>query len=516
MSLRRCKYCTGLQGYLCNHSLVVDLALLLEQDELRLHAVHLARPDATIRWVATSELEDPAPFLEGGELLLTTGLATKGWRNQWVEYVERLASAGVSSLAMGVGLTHRRAPAALARACEKHGLNLLEVPRETTFVAVSRAAVRLIERRDESEAKLALETQRQLTAAAVRVNPRPAVVDRLAQLLDGAAFLLSAEGRIEVTPTGPRRQLADVAAACIELDRIRGQGLRAASTVSDDHQTRLIVPVGLRGRPGYYLAVAFPGRVTNVRRSAIATAVALLGLTVEQERDRQESRRRLVAKTYELLTRGEVGSALVVGEAWGAPALPGRVQVVHASGPYEVLEDALAELERDQMLATTDVGVLRLVAAPALASRTADSLAMRGLLVGVGESVRVAEVASGHATAALALARATPSVGVVRWDTVVREGTIGLLAPDVARSFSASFLGGLDDEQMGTLSAFLRHHGSRLKVADELGLHRNTVRNRIAAIERTISRSLDDPDARAAAWLALQAATHGLVSQRPL
>lgn len=483
---------------------MVDVALLLQQAELRLHAVHLPRPDAAIRWVATSELEDPSPFLEGGELLLTTGLATRGWRSQWNGYAERLAAVGVTSLALGVGLTYRRAPAGLVRACQQHGLNLLEVPRETTFVAVSRAAVHLIEQRDESEARLALETQRQLTAAAVRDDPRQAVVGRLAQLLDGAAFLLSADGRLEVRPTGPRRQLADVAAARVELDRIRAQGLRAASTSGDDQQTRLVVPVGLRGRPGYYLAVAVPGRVTNVRRSAIATAVALLGLTVEQERDRRETRHRLLGKMYELLTRGQIDAAIVLGEASGAPALPGRVQVAHASGPEDALEDALAELERDQ-LATIDDGVLRIVAAPALVLRVGEDLADRGLSVGVGEAVRLSEVAAAHATASLALARATTATGVVEWERVVREGAVGLLARDVAVSFSASFLGELDEEQATTLGSFLAHHGSRLKVAEELGLHRNTVRNRIAQIERTIGRSLDDPDARAAAWLALQA-----------
>jgi purine catabolism regulator len=486
-------------------AVMVEVALLLQQADLRLHAVHLPRPDAAIRWVATSELEDPSPFLEGGELLLTTGLATQGWRSRWNGYAERLAGAGVTSLALGVGLTHRRAPAALVRACEQHGLNLLEVPRETTFVAVSRAAVHLIEQRDESEARLALETQRQLTAAAVRDDPRQAVVGRLAQLLDGAAFLLSADGSLEVRPTGPRAQLADVAAAGVELNRIRAQGLRAASTSGDDQQTRLVVPVGLRGRPGYYLAVAVLGRVTNVRRSAIATAVALLGLTVEQERDRRETRRRLLGKMYELLTRGQVDAAIVVGEASGAPALPGRVQVAHASGPEDALEDALAELERDQLLATIDDGILRIVADPTLVLRVAEDLAGRGLAVGVGEAARLSEVASAHATAALALARATTATGVVRWERVVREGAVGLLARDVAESFSASFLGGLDDEQTATLGSFLTHHGSRLRVAEELGLHRNTVRNRIAQIERTIGRSLDDPDARAAAWLALQA-----------
>lgn len=484
---------------------MVDVALLLGQDELRLRAVHLARPDATIRWVATSELEDPTPFLEGGELLLTTGLSTRGWRSEWDGYVERLASAGVSSLALGVGLTHRRAPATLVRACEQHGLNLLEVPRETAFVAVSRAAVRLIEQRDESEASLALETQRQLTAAAVREDPRHAVVGRLAQVLDGAAFLLAADGRLEVRPTGPRKQLADVEAAGVEINRIRSQGLRAASTVSDDLQTRLVVPVGLRGRPGYYLAVAVPGRVSNVRRSAIATAVALLGLTVEQERDRRESRRHLLGKTYELLSRGDVEAATVVGEASGAPTLPGRVQIAHATGPEDALHDALAELERGPLLATIDDGILRLVCAPTQASRVADDLAGRGFAVGLGQPVRLPDVARAHATASLAHARATTGSGVVAWERVVREGAVGLLAPDVAESFSASFLGGLDEEQAATLGSFLTHHGSRLKVAEELGLHRNTVRNRLAQIEHTIGRSLDDPDTRAAAWLAVQA-----------
>ncbi|MCW2958905.1 MAG: hypothetical protein JWP18_1708, partial [Solirubrobacterales bacterium] len=33
-----------------------------------------AHLDAPVRWVHISELEDPTPWLSGGELLLTTGL----------------------------------------------------------------------------------------------------------------------------------------------------------------------------------------------------------------------------------------------------------------------------------------------------------------------------------------------------------------------------------------------------------------------------------------------------------
>ncbi|WP_109508272.1 PucR family transcriptional regulator [Nocardioides speluncae] len=484
---------------------MVDVALLLEQPELVLRAVHLPRPDAEIRWVATSELEDPTRFLEGGELLLTTGLATKGWRGQWDEYVARLARVGVSSLALGVGLTHARVPATLLTACEKHGLNLLEVPRETAFVTVSRATAGLIDERDEGEARLALETQRQLTSAAVRNDGQRAVVGRLAQLLDGCAFLLTADGRLAAGPTGPRPELADVDAALAELAKIRAEGLRAASSASDEHRTSLLLPVGLRGRPAYYLAVAVPGRVTDVRRNAVTTAVALLGLAAEQERGRLDTQRRLWQKMYELLVRGQVEAVHVVGEAAELPALPAQVRVVRAAGGADVLDDALGELERRRVLATVHDGVLRLVAAPARATRAAERLSVRGLTVGLGEIAELAAAATSDTTARLALERATVTTGVVRWDSVVREGAVGLLAADVAASFSASFFGGLDDEQTATLGSFLKHHGSRLKVAEELGLHRNTVRNRVAQIELAIGRSLDDPDTRAAAWLAWQA-----------
>jgi purine catabolism regulator len=42
-------------------------------------------------------------------------------------------------------------------------------------------------------------------------------------------------------------------------------------------------------------------------------------------------------------------------------------------------------------------------------------------------------------------------------------------------------------------------------VAEELGVHRNTVRNRVAEIERAVGGSLDDAQVRADAWIALQA-----------
>ena len=50
------------------------LASVAALPQLGLRSLTGPIPDKTVMWVAVSELEDPTPFLEGGELLLTTGM----------------------------------------------------------------------------------------------------------------------------------------------------------------------------------------------------------------------------------------------------------------------------------------------------------------------------------------------------------------------------------------------------------------------------------------------------------
>ena len=56
--------------------------------------------DRPVRWVHISELEDPTPWLSGGELLLTTGLQL-GDAAQQRAYVTRLARHGLAGLGFG-------------------------------------------------------------------------------------------------------------------------------------------------------------------------------------------------------------------------------------------------------------------------------------------------------------------------------------------------------------------------------------------------------------------------------
>jgi purine catabolism regulator len=182
--------------------------------------------------------------------------------------------------------------------------------------------------------------------------------------------------------------------------------------------------------------------------------------------------------------------------------------VVEATGDDAVLDDALATLEADgdvPLVARSGV-LLRLAAAGPRAAAAGDLLARAGLRAGVGAEAGLDDGPRAARTARYARAQTSEALPVVGWDDLVDDGVLAVMG-DAARTYGEAFLGPLTGrpELRTTLQAFLRHHGSRGQVAAELGVHRNTVRHRVAEIEAALGRSLDDPATRVNAWVALHA-----------
>ena len=490
---------------MCKTVTMVTVGNILAAKALGLRGVHVCRTDADIRWVATSELPDPAPFLEGGEVLLTTGLETGAWHDEWDEYIGRLAAAAVAAVGLGIGLTHARMPGELVDACRTHGVNLFEVPRRTTFVAISRHVAHLLQEQESIAAREAFKTQRRLISAAAKSDPAAAVVTALAQAVGGAACLLTPDGRVLTGPVGPRRADFPLDEVAADVRRLQAHGLRSAAAQSRPAMSVSVHPIGLRGRPSTYLATIGPTRLSDGQRHAVTTAVAVLGLVDEQQRSRAATRRHVRSRAIELLTGNDSRTArLVLDLDAPAPTVTERVRFLRASGSESDRRDALPALEHRGILAAPYADEVCAVAPPDKAEALGAGLVDAGLQVGIGGAVSLQDGETGYRTAGLALAQTTPTSGMVVWDRVVDGGPLGLIDPDRATAFAESWLSGLDSEQLETLRCFLRHHGSRLKVAEELGLHRNTVRNRLDAIEALLPGKLDDPQTRVSAWIALQ------------
>jgi Purine catabolism regulatory protein-like family/PucR C-terminal helix-turn-helix domain/GGDEF-like domain len=103
------------------------------------------RLDRQVRWVHVSEVSDIASLLEGGELILTTGIALPESAGALGRYVHELHDVGVSALAVELGRRYHGAlPEELVAAATQVDLPLIELRRVTPFVAVTQAVHTLI------------------------------------------------------------------------------------------------------------------------------------------------------------------------------------------------------------------------------------------------------------------------------------------------------------------------------------------------------------------------------------
>ncbi|TWP34051.1 PucR family transcriptional regulator [Leekyejoonella antrihumi] len=101
--------------------------------------------DRRVRWVHVSEVSDIASLLEGGELILSTGIALPEGAPELACYVADLKAADVTALAVEVGRRYRYAlPSALVEAAVESSLPLIELRRVTPFVSVTQAVHTMI------------------------------------------------------------------------------------------------------------------------------------------------------------------------------------------------------------------------------------------------------------------------------------------------------------------------------------------------------------------------------------
>jgi PucR family transcriptional regulator, purine catabolism regulatory protein len=122
-------------------SLIAELGLTLVSGQ--------ESAQAHVRWVHSTELLDPTPWLKGGELLLTMGIQLDGPKAQR-ELIGCLADHEIAGLGFGTGFTHKRLPVALVNAARKRSFPLFEVPYALPFIAITeRAFAQLVNERYE-------------------------------------------------------------------------------------------------------------------------------------------------------------------------------------------------------------------------------------------------------------------------------------------------------------------------------------------------------------------------------
>ncbi|MFR0356875.1 PucR family transcriptional regulator [Streptomyces sediminimaris] len=505
------------------------------------------RLDVPVRWAHVSELADPVPYMEGGELLLVTALKLDAEDPEaMLRYVKRLVGAGVVGLGFAVGVTYEEIPKALVDAAREEGLPLLEVPRRTPFLAISKAVSAAIAADQYRAVTAGFAAQRELTRQALTAGPE-GVLSVLASQVDGWAALYDVSGTVVATaPEWAGRRAARLTA---EVERLRERPAPASSVVGPpDHEDRVeLHSLGTERRARAALAVGTAAALGTAERYALHSAIALLTLTTERSRSLHAAQQRLGAAVLRMLLSGEPDHArAVAGHLYGGLLdAPFRMVVAEsassaragadAAGPpaalAEIVESAAARAgeavlvvpEGEQLIVLAADGGAAVAAcgeyAAAVEAARSDAAVAREpagedeLVVGLSAPVGPIAAAAAYKQAeqALSVARRRGRVCVAH-EQLAAGSVLPLLADDAVKAFADGLLRPLYEHDatgrgdlVASLRAWLSRHGQWDAAAADLGVHRHTLRYRMRRVEEILGRSLDDPDARMELWLALKA-----------
>lgn len=522
----------------------VTLAQFLRQLPPELTVLHDGGNGAErLRWVEPSELEDPTPYLLDGEFLLTAGLPFlgEGGHEEFVDaYVQRLVTARVSALGFGLEPYFDAVPESVVLACRRHNLTLVAVPKTVPFAAVGLAFSQLLESDNATTFRQLADTNRQLMRAVLSARPEHELLAALAQRVPVWAVLVGADGRLRArgtaaAPGGHPTPGVDLATLQPLLARLlSGSGPRVEMDSFSTAGSALVFGYPLRSTRDANLGALILGTdapLTPAQNSVVSTAVGLLELLVRQRTSGSlapsqlatalllhpeslvsgsarhlNGLKDLLAQSVSSTRSGQLRVLLGIRpDAAGNPAAPagrpGNSPVrellewrrMFDTKLVEITDDGFAAITRlkvdDAVLAGVERLGWRLVIGsptelPGLAEAYQRARSLRGRVVATGRSVRVDEVT---------------------WSVA------GLLGKDAGAMLAARLLApvlALEPERrdalLGILSAWLAENGSWDATAKSTGLHRNSIRRQIGVLAELLELDLNQAQARAELWIALQ------------
>jgi purine catabolism regulator len=518
---------------------------------------------ARVRWVHVLELADAAHLLQGGELVLTTGVALPAEPALLARYALDLAAAGVSALAVELGRRYVGAlPGVLVRAAADSGLTLIAFEREVPFVEITEAVhARIIDAQLE-ELRASERLHEVFTELSVAGASPDEIVRQAATLAGRPVILADLSHQVLACEPGsadPARLLAGFARRSRALSALRRTASSPGRTAYDEASGWLFTPVGARGEDWGRVILVCDGPPAGtdtvlIERAAATLALGRLLTRHAESLDRQAHRTLITgiisqahADPAEAAVRARALGVPVDGRQLIAMVLrlrdPSGSGVLGVSAHARVLDvaDAAAAACRAERIPSL-VGTLDDARAGAMLSlspradqdRVLGGLAARiterlgasldGLVIGVGataglirdvrrsflEASQVADVAAERPDGWRAGGGLDRPLFYRLADLRLR-GLLHLLRDDPrVQTFVERELGPLlasepDTSLLDVLAAYLAAGGNKAAAAKSAHLARPTFYERLRRIERILGTDLDSAESRTSLHVALLA-----------
>jgi PucR family transcriptional regulator, purine catabolism regulatory protein len=468
--------------------------------------------ERVIRWVHTTELADPSRYLQGGEVILTTGV----WRDAGTssaDFVAPLRRSDVAALGYGLPEPDAVMPPDLEETCAAVGLPLFAVPYDVPFIAVSRAFVdRVYGQREEALRERVLRNDRLVEAAGHGVG------------LDGILNVLDPGLRAWMLGRG-RRVIAGAAAAA-DAQEVSAQAAEFQQPQPVAVNGWLAFPIVALGRTEAHLVVATgPNGLADDDRAAVDQTLPFLGLELARLQALRENERRLAAELVDLILAGPAQQRATAARlaTFGLDAGAPLAAIVCESEDPDVgldrLERALADVE---VAAVAAVKARELVAVAAWAGdETGLATLAAGLHERLEEPVGVGGLAADAAGLRAAIVEARHACRFARmrrdagWATHHQVGSHSLLLAlqdeEVLAAFRRALLHPLEEHDarrrsrlVETLDRFLSSGCRWQETATALHVHVNTLRHRLNRVEQLTGRDLGSMEDRVDLYIALR------------
>ncbi|ANS63118.1 regulatory protein [Streptomyces lincolnensis] len=495
---------------------------------------HLDRP---VRWVHITELTDPASFLKGGELVLTTGMPLPDDVTGVRRYVDELADVGAAALVIELVRRYHRPPDALVDACRLRDLPLVTLAKDVNFLEVTQVVHALLLGNQADAMRRTQRIHEAFTALTLR-GAGPEDVVRAAAEMCGRTVVLEnlVHQALICEPSGST--VEEALTDWEERSRATGTDDRAARGAAD----WLTAPVEYQGER-WGRVVMLPARsdgpafgledITVLERTAMALTVARLIHPTPWERTaHRNALRDLVEQRHRSAEDARARCAALGLPADGSRFLAALVELRAGGAGTEPEARLFQELRAAGVpalvgeLAPDRLGVL-LALRPSQPWRPvverlcglALGLAPRAVVTVGSEVADLSDTARSFREAAR-VAEATPPGQPLPADRSFHElSDIGLhrllyaLREDTRiQEYTEQQLGRLidHDAQHGTdLLTTLRHYldaaGNKTTAARRGGLSRETMYQRLRTVERLLDRDLESGEQRTELHVALTA-----------
>jgi purine catabolism regulator len=492
--------------------------------------------DAPVRWIHISEVEDPTPWLSGGELMLTTGIPLEGAAKQRA-YIRRLAEHNLAGLGLGTGFSHKKLPKALVEEARKRDFPLFEVPYSVPFIALTEKAFARLVNEQYEVLQRGIAVQRRLERLVLEERGLEEIVATIASAVGGTVAILNGRGE-RIAGRGFRRQLSAEAVAAIRDEALAHTSdghpfVPTHPSVAGRALAHPVISPGGGAPQAWVVIVRDSGGLGDFERLILQQAVAVVALELMRRRVARDTERRLAGDVLagalggrldpsELRRRlepfgiGEEAAVLVFDLDDPASAEPALERALAADACPAVVAPHAVGAGKDLLCAVVDAADRDPVDLAAEARRAL--IKERGTVRAAAsrpappEELRHSFHEARCALEATAFANGSEPE-VASWRDLGAFTLLLSIQDDEALAlYCDSVLGPIqqgDDEYGGellrSLEAFIEQNGQWERAARQVYCHRHTLRYRMKKVEELTGRDLSRAHDRIEFWLALRA-----------